>query len=80
MISWSEERARMLASLPTSHAPNPGPDPLGEPVGPDDDETDCACTESRPCAEHFDDVFEAYRNGQEDRYLEHGHGQLGGAA
>ena len=30
------------------------------------------CTDSRPCPEHFGDVFEAYRDTAEDDYLEHG--------
>jgi hypothetical protein len=30
------------------------------------------CTESRPCPDHFDFVFEAYRDAAEDDYLEHG--------
>jgi hypothetical protein len=30
------------------------------------------CTESRPCVEHLDAVFEGHRTDQEDRYLEHG--------
>jgi hypothetical protein len=39
----------------------------------DDPPAGC-CTESRPCPDHLDDVFEAYRNGQENDYLEHGRG------
>jgi hypothetical protein len=43
-------------------------------VTPDDgdDQPAGCCTESQPCPDHFDDVFEAHRNGKEDDYLEHG--------
>lgn len=51
-----------------------------QPDNDDDNPLSGCCPKSRPCAAHFDDFFEAYRNGQEDRYLEHGHSQLGGVA
>jgi hypothetical protein len=45
-------------------------------VAEDDDPLAGCCTESRPCPDHFDLVFEAYRDRQTDRYVEHGVGRV----
>ena len=80
-MTRAEDRARLLACPPVKHVPNPSPDPLGEPIGPEEDEGDVvgrrsvdplagSCTRSKTCPNHIDDILEAYRNGQEDLYLE----------
>jgi hypothetical protein len=54
----------------TSVTVDDGDDPMSQ----NDDNNPFAgcCTESRPCADHFDLVFESYRDEQEDDYLENG--------
>ncbi len=76
-MSWKEERERML-SAHTTTVPTPADVtdlPAEEDIAEEDDPLAGCCTSSRPCAEHFDDVFEAYRNAQEDRYAERGFGR-----
>jgi hypothetical protein len=73
MTSWPEDRARILAARAGRGEPAPA-----EFEGmPDDDDDPLAgrCTEARPCAEHFDLVFEAHRDNQTDAYMERGIGR-----
>ena len=61
MTSWIAERARLLADVPSAHAPNAGPDPLGEPIGPDDEDVEeqaCACTNGHPCDDCLDEALD----------------------